>query len=99
VAPTWPIYAAGIDQDDELLQLGGQRIGGDADVSRALQSRRPGETLTVVFADRTGLRKTGAITLADDPHLEVVPEELSQGAASLTPAARSFRDRWLNHRP
>ena len=38
VPPTWPIYAAGIDEDDELQQVDGQRIAGAA-TSRTLMQR------------------------------------------------------------
>lgn len=91
VAPTWPIYAAGIDQDDELQQVDGQKIGGDADVAAAVQRRKPGDTIPVVFVDRTGVAKTARVTLAEDPHTDVVPVE----TGVLTPAQKAFRDRWL----
>jgi predicted metalloprotease with PDZ domain len=95
VAPTWPIYAAGIDQDDELLQLDGQRIATEADIASALQRHRPGDRIAVVFVDRTGSPKTATITLVEDPHVDVVPAESSR---ALTPAQQSFRERWLKPR-
>ena len=88
VAPVWPIYGAGVDQDDELLQLDGRRVANDGDVSSALQRHKPGDRVTVTFKDRTGVSKTATITLAEDPHIEVV-------ASEPTPAQRAFRDRWL----
>jgi predicted metalloprotease with PDZ domain len=92
VEPTWPIYAAGIDQDDELLQLDGQRITTEADVATALQRRKPGDRIAVVFVDRTGSPKTATITLVENPHVDVVPAETLH---ALTPAQQSFRERWL----
>jgi predicted metalloprotease with PDZ domain len=88
VAPTWPIYKAGVDQDDELQQLDGQRLTSEADVTTVLQRRRPGEQIRVVFKDRSGRSKTASVTLAEDPHIEVI-------VADGTPAQRAFRDRWL----
>jgi predicted metalloprotease with PDZ domain len=88
VAPTWPIYSAGVDQDDELLQVDGRRIANDGDVSSALQRHKPGDRVMVAFKDRTGVAKTATITLAEDPHLEVV-------ASDPTPAQRTFREKWL----
>jgi hypothetical protein len=35
--------------------------------------------------------KTASVTLAEDPHTEVVPVD----AASLTAAQKAFRDGWL----
>ncbi|MBI3400865.1 MAG: M61 family metallopeptidase [Acidobacteria bacterium] len=92
VAPTWPVYAAGVDQDDVLQQLDGTRIGGDADVATVLQRHKPGDTIPIVFADRTGVAQTKTITLGEDPHVDVVE------AGSLSPAQRAFRDRWLKSR-
>ena len=39
------------------------------------------------------MTKTASITLAEDPHLEVVPVETS--GTNLTLTQRAFRDRWL----
>jgi len=92
VAPTWPIYSAGLDQDDDLQQVDGQRIHNSGDVASALARRKPGDTVAVVFVDRTGAARTARVTLAEDPDLEVVPDE--QGG-TLTAAQKTFRDRWL----
>jgi predicted metalloprotease with PDZ domain len=92
VAPTWPVYAAGLDQDDELQQLDGQRVSADADIAAVLQRHRPGDTVPMVFVDRTGVAKTASVKLAEDPHVEVVPAE---SAGGLTPAQKAFRDRWF----
>jgi predicted metalloprotease with PDZ domain len=91
VPPTWPIYAAGIDEDDELQQVDGQRIAGAGDVGMVLQRHRPGDKVAVVFVDRTGAPKTASVTLAEDPHMEVVPVD----AAALTVSQKVFRDAWL----
>jgi len=88
VAPPWPIYAAGVDEDDELVQVDGRRIANDGDLASALQRHRPGDRVAVSFKDRTGAAKSATITLAEDPHIEVV-------ASEPTPAQRAFRDRWL----
>ena len=43
------------------------------------------------FIDRTGVAKTAAVTVAEDPHVDVV-------AAEPTEAQKAFRDRWLGAR-
>jgi predicted metalloprotease with PDZ domain len=88
VAPTWPIYAAGVDEDDELQQVDGQRIGSDGDLAAVLQRHKPGDQVSVVYVDRTRIPKTATITLAEDPHVSVVVAEANA-------AQRDFRDRWL----
>jgi predicted metalloprotease with PDZ domain len=92
VAPTWPIYTSGLDQDDELQQIDGHRINNDGDVAAALARRKPGDTIQIAFVDRTGSARTARVTLAEDPHMEVVPAE---HAGTLTAAQKAFRDHWL----
>jgi predicted metalloprotease with PDZ domain len=89
VAPTWPAYAAGMDQDDQLQEVGGQKVRSEADLSTTLLRHRPGERIPIVFTDRTGRSKSATVTLAEDPHLEVVPLE------SPTAAEKAFRERWF----
>jgi predicted metalloprotease with PDZ domain len=88
VAPTWPIYSAGVDRDDELQQIDGQRIASEGDLASVLQRHKPGDKVSVVYVDRTRVPKTASITLAEDPHVEVV-------VANPTAAQRDFRNRWL----
>ena len=92
IAPTWPLYATGFDQDDELVQVDGQRVKDANDVSAAVQRHKPGDTIPIVLTDRTGNAKTAPVTLVEDPHVDVVPVE-SSGA--LTAAQQAFRASWL----
>jgi len=91
VPPTWPIYATGLDEDDELQQIDGQKIAGAADIATVMQRHKPGDTVPVVFVDRTGVAKKASVTLVEDPYTEVVPVD----AGALTAAQKAFRDRWL----
>jgi predicted metalloprotease with PDZ domain len=92
VSPRWPMYPAGLEQDDEVQQIDGQTIKSDGDVSAVLARHKPGDTVSIVFVDRTGSAKTASITLQENPHLEVVP------VPSPTSAQQAFRDRWLKSR-
>jgi predicted metalloprotease with PDZ domain len=89
-----PIYAAGIDVDDEMRQLDGTRIRSFADVTAVVGRRRPGDKVPMVFADRGGRQRTAMIILAEDPAFELVPIE-REGAA-LTAAQRTFREQWVD---
>jgi len=93
VAPNWPVYAAGLEQDDDVRELGGQRINGDNDVGAVLGRHKPGDRISIAFVDRTGRTKTATILLAENPQLEIVPVD------SPTDAQKKFRDAWLNPRP
>ena len=88
-----PAYAAGIDQDDTLLLMAGERVTSAEAVNTVLSRHRPGDRVTIVYLDRTGASKTASVVLAENPHLGVAAIETTGG--SLTPAQRAFRDRWL----
>ncbi len=93
VEPNWPVYQSGLEQDDEIRQLGGQRVASADDVAGVLRQHKPGDRLDVVFVNRTGRTTTAAVTLAEDPRMELVAAEAAGG--TLTPAQQAFRDRWL----
>ena len=52
------------------------------------EPRKPGDSVSIVFVDRTGVRKTRTVTLTADPHVDVVPLETS----AMTDAQRRFRE-------
>jgi predicted metalloprotease with PDZ domain len=91
VPPTWPIYATGIDEDDELQQVDGQKITSAADLVTAVRRHKPGDRVPIVFVDRTRAPKTASVTLVEDPHMDVVPAD----APALTASQKAFRDAWL----
>ena len=93
VEPDWPVYEIGLEQDDELRQLDGQRLLSAADVERVLARHAPGDRVNLVFADRTGAARTARVVLKEDPALEVVALESTGG--QITAAQRIFRERWL----
>ena len=88
-----PAYNAGLEQDDELREIDGERAGSTDEVDAIIRRHKPRDRVPVIFVDRTGARKTGIVALAEDPHLEVVPVESAGG--SLTSAQKLFRERWL----
>jgi predicted metalloprotease with PDZ domain len=93
VSPSSPAYAAGLDQDDTLLQIAGERVTSAEAVNTVLSRHRPGERVPIVYVDRTGASKTASVRLVEDPHVDVAAIETIGGTP--TPAQRAFRDRWL----
>jgi len=89
-----PVYAAGLDLDDQISGIDGRRILSPQDVGPALERHRPGDTIAVAFVDRAGVAKTSRVTLGEDPHLDLIPIESAGGM--LTPEQRRFRESWLN---
>jgi predicted metalloprotease with PDZ domain len=93
VEQDWPVYAAGIDQDDRLQLLGGQRVLTAKDVDAALAKHKPGDVIEIGFTDRAGQAKSAKVTLGEDQALEAVGAEST--GTPLTPVQKMFRDRWL----
>jgi predicted metalloprotease with PDZ domain len=91
IAPTWPVYRAGLDEDDLLQQVDGQTIGSEGDLAAVLRRHKPGDSVSIVFTDRTGKATTASITLVENPHIEIV----ESAETSLTEAQRTFRREWL----
>jgi predicted metalloprotease with PDZ domain len=88
-----PAYQAGLERNDLLLSIGGTKVTRSADVEKLIAARKPGEPLPVAY-ERRGTRLSTALTLVEDPRLELVPiEETGQ---SLTDAQRRFRESWLS---
>jgi hypothetical protein len=74
--------------------MDGARLTTTEEVGAILRRHRPGDTIPIVFVDRTGLTKSTTLTLKEDPRIELVPVESSGG--TLTPAQKAFRERWLH---
>jgi predicted metalloprotease with PDZ domain len=87
-----PAYAAGLDRDDTVTQIAGDRITSQEEANAAISRRKPGDKVPVNYIDRAGASKSTSVTLAENPHLEIVE------AGSVTAAQRAFRDGWLGSR-
>ncbi len=87
-----PAYVAGLERDDTIVSIGGAPASNAAEVERVIRSRRPGDSVPVVF-ERRGRQVTGMLRLVAEPTQELVPAE--QAGQRLTPEQRRFRDAWL----
>ncbi|WP_026351403.1 M61 family metallopeptidase [Hymenobacter aerophilus] len=87
-----PLYLAGLDREDVLLRLDGQRLSSAAAVQELLSAHRPGDVLQVEARTRTGVQ-TVPVTLIEEPALEVVTYEAA--GRSLSKAQKKFRAAWL----
>jgi predicted metalloprotease with PDZ domain len=87
-----PLYDSGIDRGDRILSLDGRPLTSEGALSALLAARRPGDVVAVEYESR-GQRRSGRLTLAEDPALEVVTYE--EAARPLTTEIRAFRQSWL----
>jgi predicted metalloprotease with PDZ domain len=87
-----PIFEAGLDQGDVILDIGGKPIAGGV-VASVLKAHKPGDHIPVSFKRRNGSTGTATITAKEDPSLETVTIEST--GAPLTADQKAFRDAWL----
>jgi len=87
-----PAYAAGLDRDDTVTRIGGYKITSQEEANAAIARGKPGDKVPVNYVDRAGESKSATVTLAENPHVEIVE------ASSATAAQRAFRDAWLRSR-
>lgn len=90
-----PVYAAGVDRDDEILSVDGESIGSQERLAEIVRRHKPGDTIRAVVR-RRGFSEQLAIAVEEDPALELVPAETSGRA--LSAGERAFRDGWLTSR-
>lgn len=88
-----PLYAAGVAQDDQLVNLDGTALTSMANYEEALARHKPGDRVPLRFVRRSGEVVNATLTLAEDPRIEVVPVEKTGGG--LSGDQKRFRDSWL----
>jgi predicted metalloprotease with PDZ domain len=96
----WPIatgsvYQAGLSADDVILSLDGRPTPNPDALRAIVEARRAGDVVQVEWMQR-GQRRAGAMTLAENPALEVVTYE--SAGMPVTAEMRAFRERWLGSR-
>ncbi|MDB5232108.1 MAG: peptidase domain protein [Chitinophagaceae bacterium] len=88
-----PLYAAGLDIDDVLLELDGQSIKQASTISDILAAHKPGDILLVSYRHREETKST-TVNLGENPAYTIVAIE-KQGS-SLTNEQQAFRKNWLH---
>ena len=89
-----PAYEAGIDQDDLIVAVNGEKPSGA--IAQLVRAMKPGDGVKLTVRGRDGSETVRDVTVKADPHVEVVPIEAAGGAP--TAAQRAFRDSWLGVR-
>jgi predicted metalloprotease with PDZ domain len=96
VAPGTPAYEAGLDRDDVIISIEGQRISEAEDLASGLAAKKPGQTVRVQFQRRGGELVTKPVRLVEDRSLEVVT--LESTGKPLSTLQQQFRAEWLGSR-
>ncbi|SHL48253.1 M61 family metallopeptidase [Hymenobacter psychrotolerans] len=82
------LYQAGLDREDVLLKVDGQRLPTSQALTKIMAAHKPGDTVPLEVRTRDGVR-TVQVTLQEDPALEVVP------LPNATRKQLAFRKAWL----
>jgi predicted metalloprotease with PDZ domain len=88
-----PLYAAGLDRGDRIIDWDGKVLTTQAQLDTLLQQHKAGDKVHLKVEGRTGKRETDVI-LAETPALQITPYELA--GRELTPEMAQFRDAWLS---
>ncbi|RYU82206.1 M61 family peptidase [Hymenobacter persicinus] len=88
-----PLYQAGLDREDVLRKVDGQRLTSAKTLTELVAAHKPGDVVAVEYRTRGGIR-TAQVTLAEDPSLEVVTYEAAK--KPVTKAMKKFRTEWLS---
>lgn len=82
-----PLYTAGADSGDEIVQLGGQDVRTPADMEAVLRNHRTGDRIRIAYKHR-GQRVEKDLVLGEDPMFAVTERSPSEGQ-------KAFRKAWL----
>jgi predicted metalloprotease with PDZ domain len=87
-----PVYDAGLDRGDRIVELGGRPLRSPADLEAVLEGTRPGDEILVRYVSR-GTERSAVIVLVSSPALEVVTFEAD--GRPLDAGMRTFRENWI----
>ncbi|MGO9896250.1 MAG: M61 family metallopeptidase [Bryobacteraceae bacterium] len=87
-----PIYAAGLDRGDRILEWDGHILKTEAELEALLERHQPGDKIHLRYISR-GEHKEADLVLAASPAETMEPFELS--GKEVTPAMAAFRQAWL----
>jgi predicted metalloprotease with PDZ domain len=89
------LYTAGISAGDVIVSVDGRAVAAPDALWSVLDTHTAGDVVQVEWIQR-GQRRTGPMTLAGSPSLEVVAYEVA--GMRVTPEMRAFRESWLGSR-
>lgn len=87
-----PLYKAGLDRGDAILNIDGQSLANAQQLQRILAGHAPGDSLSIRY-ESLGEEYESTLVLAEDQTLQMIPYE--QAGMELTDEMSSFRKAWL----
>ena len=87
-----PLYLAGVDRQDVILELGGKSFHNKEELDDLLKDYAPGDTAQIKF-EKNGVEQGVDLVFQANPTFEVVPFEHAE--QSVTTEMLTFREEWL----
>jgi predicted metalloprotease with PDZ domain len=87
-----PLYNAGVDVDDVLLQIDNVKVLQPEEVDAILLKHQPGDTVKLVYKHRNTIIEKN-VKLAENPFVTIVPLESSD--KTITDAQKEFKRNWI----
>ncbi|MBO9203138.1 MULTISPECIES: M61 family metallopeptidase [Niastella] len=87
-----PLYNAGLDFNDVIMQIDGKLVARPADINEIIATHKPGDVINVQYKHRNE-NKMASLTLAENPMIAI--SALEESDTSFTNDMRSFRKSWL----
>lgn len=87
-----PLYNAGLDYEDVIVQLDGKPVSKPADITEIISHHKPGDAVNLQYKHRNEV-KTTSLTLAESPAFGITTFE--QDGLTVSSEAMEFRKAWL----
>ncbi len=88
-----PLYIAGIDIDDVIIEFDGKKVHQVQDITDVLRHHKQGEKISIVYAHRNNVINT-QITLTENPAVRIVA--IVEGKTNSE--VQAFRVKWMGAR-
>lgn len=85
-------YEAGLDVNDEILQMDHMPVKTSTDITNFLLQKKPGETVTVLYKHR-GKEKKTTMTLKENSSLTIT--DIENSGQTITESMKKIRNSWF----
>ncbi|MHA4847445.1 M61 family metallopeptidase [Flavitalea antarctica] len=86
-----PLYEAGLDADDKIIELDGKKITTQSDLRSVIEAHKPGDKVNIQYQHRDKII-SGEIVFSENPSYTVRTYEKEN--IKLTPEIIEFRKKW-----